>query len=160
MPAPKSLKIRLQAAMAYLACGFDSVKAASLLGNTVASRTIREWTETDWWPDAIAQAKPLLQLNLDAALTEIIHLAVDKSKTRLIEGDPYVKKDQTLGYKPVTAKDATMVAAIYSDKRALIRGEPTRRTETIKEGDRLQGVLDNLKKPVEEKPPKGTENLH
>ena len=169
MPAPKSLRVKLDAALAYLISGFDSEKAASMLGKSVASRTIREWTETDWWPDMIAKAKIEKQAELDASMTHVIHKAMDQVNERLDKGDPFIrktpklKKDENggtysideIGFKPIGGKDATMIVAILSDKRALIRGEPTRRTEMIKEKDRLKDVLEDMKKPVvEDKAPK------
>lgn len=168
MGAPKSLSLKLEAAIAWLVSGGSSKKASNLLGYSgnkkrVADRTIREWTELAEWPDLVHKAKEVLQDDLDAAETEIIHKAVGKIVERLDKGDPYVKKDQTVGYKPMTGKDTTMVLAIMSDKRAMIRGEPTRRTETVKESDRLDTIKKRLSAPLEEtedKPPKGLENLH
>ena len=136
-----TLPERLQAALSYVITG-STVKASAICG--IPDRTIREWTATEWWPDLILQAKKSKQEELDGILTGIIHLATDKAIERLQQGDPYVQKDQTVGYKPVGAKDATMVAAILMDKRALLRGEPTSRSAKVSESDRLNDIKEAL----------------
>jgi len=164
MATTYSLKDRLEAAMAYLVTGFNAAKAAKICG--IPERTVREWTDTDWWPDVMAKAKLEKQAELDSNMTEIIHKAASRVRERLEQGDPFVTKDGTVQFKPVTAKDATMVTAIMADKRALIRGEPTRRTQQVKESDRLEDIKKQLLGPqeasqeVSEDSKTGLENFH
>jgi len=150
--------------MAYLIAGFNAEKASKMCG--VPARTIREWTEADWWADVMAKAKLEKQSELDAAMTEIIHKGTSGVLERLEKGDPFVAKDGTVQFKPMTGKDQTMVVAIMSDKRALIRGEPTRRTENISEKDRLKALRESLSNPQkaaedgEKTAPAGMTELH
>ena len=132
---------KLQAAMAYLITG-NSVDAGKVCG--MPDKTIRDWTREAWWSDFIAEARRDKNDELDACFTDIIHKAVGEVRDRIQAGDPVVQKDGTISRKPVSARDATLVAAVLVDKRAILRGEPTRISKSISEKDRLKDLAKDL----------------
>lgn len=153
---------KLRAAMAYLITG-NSIDAGKVSG--IPDRTIREWTEEPWWADLIAEARKAKNDELDAAFTVIMDLAVGEVKDRMVNGDEIVQKDGTKTRKKVSARDATLVAAVLTDKRAILRGEPTRISKSISEKDRLgqlatelEGIVGVREDEKEEKP--ATTKIH
>jgi len=132
---------KLQAAMAYLITG-NSVDASKVCG--IPDKTIRDWTRETWWADFIGEARKDKNDELDACFTDIIHKAVGEVRDRIETGDPVVQKDGTVSRKPVSARDATLVTAVLVDKRAILRGEPTRISKSISEKDRLKDLAKDL----------------
>ena len=136
-----SIEDKLRAAMAYLITG-NSLEAAKVCG--IPDKTIRDWTRETWWADFIGECRKEKNEELDAAFTDIIHKAVGEVRDRIQAGDPVVQKDGTISRKPVSARDATLVAAVLVDKRAILRGEPTRISKSISEKDRLKDLAKDL----------------
>jgi len=65
--------------------------------------------------------------------------ALDGVKARIDEGDSvYDSKRGELVKKPISAKDLASITTSSIDKRQLLRGKPTSRTETVSEGKRLE----------------------
>ena len=140
---------KLRAAFAYIITG-NTVDASSICA--IPDRTIRGWTETTWWSDLVAEAKTRKNQELDAIYTDIIHLATSEVKDRVIRGDTVVTKDGGTVRKPMNGKDIAMIAAIFQDKRAILRGEPTRISKTINEKERLKSLANNLEEVDTEEP--------
>jgi len=116
----------------------------------IPARTISDWTHTEWWVDMSARVREQKDKELDSRWSEIIELATSKVTERLKKGD-YAKHDRdgTVLFKPVSAKDAQMVAAIGYDKRALQRGDPTSRTEKVSVEKRLDSLTERFTKVSE-----------
>ena len=137
-----SIEDKLRAAMAYLITG-NSLEAAKVCG--IPDKTIRDWTRETWWSDFIGECRKEKNEELDAAFTDILHLAVGEVKDRITHGDEVIDtKTGTKNRKKVSARDATLVAAVLVDKRAILRGEPTRISKTISEKDRLKTLAQDL----------------
>jgi hypothetical protein len=137
-----SIEDKLRAAMAYLITG-NSLEAAKVCG--IPDKTIRDWTRETWWADFLGECRKEKNEELDAAFTDILHLAVGEVKDRITEGDEVIDtKTGTKHRKKVSARDATLVAAVLVDKRAILRGEPTRISKTISEKDRLKTLAQDL----------------
>lgn len=114
---------KIKAAATYLLSG-NVYQTAMTCGLEV--NTISDWkTRSVWWPKLIEDLRKEKQDQLDAVLTTTLDTLLTNVSQRLEEGDPYVKKDGTIGFMPVKAKDMAVMAAIFYDKRALIRGEAT-----------------------------------
>lgn len=142
----RSIEDKLRAAMAYLITG-NSLDASKVCG--IPDKTIRDWTRETWWADFIAEARKEKNEELDAAFTDILHKAVGEVKDRIENGDEVVdSKTGSRIRKKVSARDATLVAAVLVDKRAILRGEPTRISKTISEKDRLKGLVGDLESVV------------
>ena len=137
-----SVEDKLRAAMAYLITG-NSLEAAKVCG--IPDKTIRDWTRETWWADFIGECRKEKNEELDAAFTDILHKAMGEVKDRITNGDEVIDtKTGTKNRKKVSARDATLVAAVLVDKRAILRGEPTRISKTISEKDRLKTLAQDL----------------
>jgi len=133
---------RMSAAMAYLITG-NSIDAGKLSG--IPERTIRDWTRETWWADVLGEARKEKNEELDAAFTDIIHKAMSEVKDRIVNGDEVVDvKTGAKERKKVSARDATLVGAVLVDKRAILRGEPTRISKSLNEKDRLKELVSDL----------------
>ncbi|MHC4240605.1 MAG: transposase [Planctomycetota bacterium] len=124
---------KLAVVMAYLISGGNSVKAAKLSAiHEMKANTIRQWKKrAKWWPNAEAHAKALLQKDLDARYTQMMHRTQEEIMDRVENGDEVILKDGSTGRKALGGKDLTYIHGIIHDKRAMIRGEPTSRTEKV-----------------------------
>lgn len=140
----RDLNDRITAAYAWIVTG-SCEKASKLCG--IPARTIRDWTNTDWWVDLIQEARKHKQQELDAQLTGIIHAAGEELMDRILNGDEVMKKDGTVARRKVPAGTLGIILATQVDKRAIIRGEPTSirgEKKTIKE------QLENVAKELQE----------
>jgi len=111
------------AAAAYLVYGNSKMAGKQL---SIPSRTIRTWTKADWWPDYMAEAKEVMQAELDGRLTRIANLATENVIDRLEHGDEVL--DTRTGEarrKKVNARDCMVLGGIAIDKRQILRREPT-----------------------------------
>lgn len=135
-----AIEDKLRAAFAYIITG-NTVEASPLCG--IPDRTIREWTEEPWWADLIAQAKSQKNAELDASYTRIIAKAILHVEDRIDNGDE-VNTPSGPQKKKMSGKDLATIAAIFQDKRAIIRGEPTSISKRINEKDRLEAIKNGL----------------
>lgn len=139
---------RMRAVTAYLATG-DSGKASKICG--IPSSTIRDWkNKSHWWPDVYAKACAYYDQELDAKMTALIHDAHNAIEDRLQDGDYQVLRDGTLVRKPISGKDALMIAAVLIDKRAIRRGEPTSRSERVSKGEMVDELMNRFKQAAKE----------
>ena len=114
----------------YAVCG-NVRETAKVSG--IPERTIFDWIKEPWWQPLVAEVRNRKQDELDAALSGLIHSAVEAARTRIAQGDcRLVKRRNADGedvheivYVPVSARDASVVAGIASDKRQAVRGEAT-----------------------------------
>ncbi len=137
---------KLNAAIAWLITG-DSVSASRVCG--VGDRTIRNWMHEPWWDDVLDEAKGIKQKELDAIYTGVLHKTMDQLRSRLDEGDSFVTKIGGIINVPIKAKDLAIIASIITDKRALLRGQATRRTENITIEQRLDKIAERIDaKPI------------
>ena len=116
---------RLQAALAWCITGTGE-GASRECGINV--RTINDWTKQEWWDPLVQEARQLKQSELDASLTNII----DKCAKRLTE-----RLDSDEGISKAGIQQIATTLAIAMDKRSLMRGDPTSRTERVSSQERL-----------------------
>lgn len=114
----------------------------------VPSSTIQKWRSTPWWKECLREVQKEQQQRLDAKLTKLIDLSVEKLNERIVKGDAVVSlKDGVVkGYKPVSALDLTKITCMLYEKRALLRGDPTQRIEKTP----TSTILDSLAKKFQE----------
>lgn len=121
--------LRMAACAAYLVEG-DSKRVSRLTG--VPARTIRDWTTQEWWGEAMEKLRVRYQERLDAKLTAIMDAALSAVLNQLEHGDEVLNRDSgTVTRRMVSAKDAAIIFAVFFDKRALLRGQPTSRVERV-----------------------------
>jgi hypothetical protein len=138
----RSTEDKLRAAMAYLITG-NSLEASKICG--IPDKTIRDWTRETWWADFMGEARKAKNEELDACFTDIIHKAVGEVSDRVSNGDEVIDTKSGITHrKKISARDATLVAAVLVDKRAILRGEPTRISKNISEKDRLKTLAQDL----------------
>ena len=123
---------RLKAALAWVITG-TTHGAADQCG--FPRSTIQTWTEQEWWEPLVMEARQLKQSELDAKLTNII----DKCAQRLTE-----RLDSPEGISKAGIQQIATTLAISMDKRALMRGDPTSRTERVSANDRLAKLKDEF----------------
>lgn len=128
-----SAEEKMAAVMAYLITGGNSTKAAELsCVPEMKPPTIRQWKKRSaWWDEAEAHAKNLLQKDLERAYTKMIHRTEKELFDRVENGDVVLLKDGTQVRKPLGGKDLMYIHGIIFDKYAMLKGEPTSRTERV-----------------------------
>ena len=150
---------RIMAATYYAVTG-SSLQASEKCGQTgthIPASTIRKWKNTtSWWKPVLHEVRKAKQEELDAKLTSIIMEGADKLEDRVRNGNIKLNpKTGELNRIPMTsgelAKDAV---GIPYDKRALMRGDPTSRTEKGDPKAMLEDLAKQFKKIVELNEPK------
>ena len=91
---------------------------------------LRKWKRMDEFKAIVAQVREENNDKLDQKVTEIIAKAAELQLDRLENGDVVVDKFGKEHRKPVAARDLALIMAINVDKRQLLRGEPTSRSES------------------------------
>jgi hypothetical protein len=136
-------KSRVTAVTAYLATG-SNTEAAAVIGATEG--TIRNWRKAQWWEELALEIKQRKNDELDAKLSKIIDKVAETIEDRLDNGEAhYDTRTHEIVRVPVKMKDAAVVGAIGFDKRQLLRGDVTSRSETITTEQRLQSLADQFK---------------
>lgn len=146
-----SEKKRIEALTVFAALGQYN-RVEELTG--VPANTVRQWLKEQWARDLLDEIRSENDHAIDAKFTEIVTTALKGLSERLENGDSKVLRDGSLVKVPVGAKDLAIITAINVDKRQLLRGKPTTRSEQITEGSRLQRLEQmflKLAKPVERK---------
>lgn len=142
---PDSMK--LEAVVIYAATG-NLIQAASIA--KVPVNTLKSWRTTQWFQDLLKEVREENNEKIDAKFTEIVEKSLEQLVDRVENGDYHVLRDGTLARKPVSAKDLSLVSAINIDKRQLLRGEATSRSESVKvEDNQAIGKLEKLAETFE-----------
>lgn len=120
---------------------------------------VRWWAKKQWWKDLVKIIRLGKQDELDAKITDIIHLGVGQLKDRVEHGNIRINQVTGEEYRaPMTSTELARDAlGIPYDKRALLRGDPTSRTERIGAEDNLRLLAEQFVKMVKEREPKPIE---
>jgi transposase-like protein len=119
---------RIEAVALYAATGnFQRVEELS----GVPVQSLKNWRKQEWFRELLREIREENNEKIDAKFTEIIEGALEQLGDRIANGDWVVTARGQLVRKPVNAKDLSLVGAINIDKRQLLRGEATSRSETI-----------------------------
>jgi hypothetical protein len=123
-------EFKIEAAAAFLSYGEE--KPVLALFN-IPQQTFNLWTKQPWWEICIEIARFRQGQLLDSRLSKIIELSTAAVIDRLENGEEVLMKDGSREMVQVKARDAMLMAAIATDKRQLIRGQPTsiRRDENL-----------------------------
>lgn len=117
----------IEAATIYAATG-SLTRTAEL--TKVNETTIRAWRKTEAFQELLREIWAENNEKIDAKFTEIIEKSLDAVLDRLDHGDYHVTSRGELVRKPINAKELSLVQAINVDKRQLLRGLPTSRSES------------------------------
>jgi len=148
------VSVQQQAALLYAVTG--SLELASEKSG-VPIPIIKNWSREPWFGIILQEFRHENLAKLDAAFTDVIDLAVKEIKERIENGDYHVTRNGQVVRSPVSMRDLAIVQAINIDKRELLRGNPTSRSESQKAdpeellnqlADTFSRVLDKKRKPV------------
>lgn len=136
---------RIAAVVAWMVTG-NIYKAEKYCG--VSADTIARWKrESEWWPVLTQQVKKEKNDELESMMTGILHQSLGEVMERLNEGDTFYDSKTGDTYKlPVKAKDVAFIANYLFDKRQLLRGDVTSRTEKISTEQRLGKLKEQFEK--------------
>jgi hypothetical protein len=138
---------RIEAVTVYAATGHFG-RTSEL--TKVPEGTIRAWRKQEWFLELLREVRAENNDKIDSKFTEIVERSLDQLVDRVEHGDYHVLRDGSLIRKPVNAKDLSLVAAINVDKRQLLRGEPTSRSESVGSADeKAVGRLEKLAETFE-----------
>lgn len=116
----------------------------------IPDSTLYEWDQrSEEWAATIGRIRSERQRQLDAEFTDLIHKSLANTRDRLENGDAKLSKSGEIRYVPVSAKDSAVIAAVCYDKRALMRGDPTSRTERVQVDERLAALRASFRGNVE-----------
>lgn len=141
---------RIQAATVWTVTG-NIKETARQTG--ISEAAIKWWRRRSrWWPELIRQIRKSKQEELDGMLTGLIMDGVEELKDRVKNGNTkvFVSEDgQRHEYRvPLSSSELSKDAlGIPFDKRALLRGDPTSRTE--KTGEDTKQLLSQLARNFE-----------
>lgn len=153
--SPYSAEDKIAIAMAEIVEGGNATKAAekaSLVTSCpIPADTIRQWkSRAAWWPEAQAIARKMLQMDLDKKYTRLMDLTEKEMVDRVTKGDQMLNKEGKLVRVPAKLRDLVVTHGVISDKRAMVRGEPTSRKEDTGV-DLILRLADALQKQGEKK---------
>lgn len=120
------------------------VEVAKITG--IQKETLYSWTKQPWYHE-LREAVLAEEDNETASrFGKMVRKAQEEVLERLENGDWLVLRDGTKIRKPVSARDASTIANSATDKRNLLLGKPTSRTEQISTKDRLSKLAEEFKK--------------
>jgi len=135
---------KIECCTLYAAVG--NVRDVSQLTD-VPENVLRAWKTEDWWCEVIAQVTREEDEAITAKFTHVVNTALDGLIEVLEKGNRvYNPKTDTYVDVPLTSKDLTQIASVFTDKRQLIQGKPTSRVERSSPDDRLQKLAKEFEK--------------
>lgn len=110
------------------------------------SREVAEgWQSEEWWSDCSRRYYANEAAELDRRMTRVIRDALQKAETRLDSGDEVIDKFGDTHKVPVKGKDAAVIAALFLDKRQVLRGLPNSivasQVRLDKVAEQLRGIV-------------------
>lgn len=139
---------RVRAVTLYLIYG--NMNRVSKIIN-MPSGTLRRWKQEDWWEDVVKKVRAEKNDEMDAHMTNIIDKAFKAVEDRLDNGEVIIDKTGDMIRVPVKLRDSVYTAEKLIDKRNLLRGEPTTRSENISVANRLDLLKEQFKRFVNAK---------
>ena len=127
---------KIDAVLTYLATGSE-VKTAAATG--IPKATLHIWRYQPWWKELVQQIQDERDDEINADIAKIISKSMETVSDRLANGDfGFNQKTGEIFRKPVNLKDAHKVAVDMIDKRNLLNGKPTQRTEKVDTNNQLE----------------------
>ena len=141
---------RIEVASLYAAGVVSSRDLARLTGGP--DTAIRKWRTQDWWPELLEKIHSTADNDIVSKFTKIVDTSLEVIQDRLINGDHiYNKKTGEIHRKPVSMRDTAAVTNTIVDKRQLLRGKATSRTEKVSVDARLLKLAEEFKRFTEAK---------
>ena len=147
---------KLAAVLAYVMTG--SVRGVIRLTG-FKQQVISDWkNNSSWWPDAYAKVKHDKQEEIDGALTSIVHASSGAIMDRILNGDEVIDKNGDVVRRALSGKDVAWIFGVTFDKRQLLRGDPTSRTEKTDTKSMMDELKNDFAKMAREHLDKSTVN--
>jgi hypothetical protein len=117
----------------------DVEETAKICG--VYPYVIRQWKNELWFNQIQKDVRKEKNEKLDAKITEVLTQAVDLITDRILNGE-YIYNANTGEFRrqPLKARDGAYVTEVLFNKRQLLRGEATSRTDTASFDDKLKAL--------------------
>ena len=129
---------KLAAVLAYVMTG--SVRGVVRLTG-LRQQLISDWkNNSTWWNDAYMSVKKEKQEEIDSSFTTIIHAASGEMIDHIMNGDEVIDKNGDTRRVKMKGKELAWCMGISYDKRALLRGDPTSRTEKVDYNKQLEDL--------------------
>ena len=127
---------KIETVLTYLATGSETKTAAA---TGVPKATLHIWRYQPWWKELVVQLQEEKDDSINADVAKIIEKSMATVADRLEHGDfGFNQKTGEIFRKPVNLKDAHKVAVDMIDKRNLLNGKPTSRTESVSANNQLE----------------------
>lgn len=140
---------KLEAATVY-AVVRNWEKTADLVKIDVKS--LQKMAQNAWWDEIVIKVIKGKNDELDAKITQTLDKALDLIQDRLDHGEEHYNTKTGSTYRlPVKARDVAVITSVLFDKRQLIRGEPTSRTENLSTEQKLAILKENFEKLAKSK---------
>lgn len=141
---------RIEVTTLYAALGHCG-KVAELA--KIPESTVRAWRKTAWFKELLDEIHEENDEKIDAKFTNLVEKSLDQLGDRIENGDYVLDKFGELHRKPVGARDLALVTAINIDKRQLLRGKPTSRSESVTTEGRLANLAEQFVKLAKNQKP-------
>ncbi len=139
-----SYKSRVEALTVYLTLG-NAKATAEHTG--IPATTIRDWMNKPWWTELAEEIRKEKEDEIDAKLTKLIDKTLSTLEDRLTEGEVvYNPRTGEQVRVPVKTIDAVRIFDKVHEKRALTRGDPTKRVENVTTEQRLLSLANQFTK--------------
>lgn len=135
-----SIESKIKACSAYILEGGNAKKAAEIAG--VHHNSVLAWKREQWWGDLIEYLRDEFQEDFKHRLNHVAGKALDVVEDRLEKGDQVMNyKTGEMVYKPVQAKDASIIFGVLHDKGRVMDNLPTSIGSNSSESERLNKLL-------------------
>lgn len=137
---PEDKKIEAATAFAVLR---DYKKVSKLTG--IPESALRKFKDEPWWFEIIKKVRKEKNEVLDDKITDALDKVTDIVLDRFDNGEVFIDRKTGETYRlPVRIKDIAYMTSVLFDKRQIIRGEPTTRTETLSRDQKLQELKETF----------------
>lgn len=127
---------KIEAVLTYLGTGSETKTAAA---TGIPKNTLHIWRYQPWWKELVLQIQEEKDDEINADIAKIIEKSMTTVADRLENGDfGFNQKTGEIFRKPVNLKDAHKVATDMIEKRNLLNGKPTSRSEKIETTNQLE----------------------
>lgn len=136
VPTWHSIEKKVHAACLYAVTG--DIKQVSQLCDIPVNQ-LKTLMAEQWWEDTVQQVRREENDLITAKMTSFVERSLDAVVERLETGDTVINLKTGETYKvPVKLRDIAMVITAFLEKRNLLRGEPTTRSEKLGQEDILK----------------------
>lgn len=140
---------RLEAATMYAVLR-DFEKVSEIVGIPV--RILKQYTVQPWWDNIVSKVIKEANEELDGKITQALDKGLDVLLDRIQNGEIWVdRKTGEHRRVPIAAKTVVLATDVLFDKRQLLRGEATTRSDSISPEQKLLALKEQFEKLAKSK---------